>query len=302
TDLTCSRALLDSHPNLVDHDLWRRFISLADQRTIDPLAGYEFALQVASTVNDKRLSGLTYYKIGWHQFGQGQIAEAIQSYLQSKRLLEEAQAQRDLIYVLADLGTLYIFAADYVKAYQSSKDSIAVAESLKGAKDSESFWPNEYGIATALANLGNVTKRSGDYESARQYFQQSLRTLEVIDPNREKYQFKFIDDLWDIGQSYSDEADYLHGLMYLDQGMRLAMASREAGRIAGITNSYGILYLNQRDYQKAIELFQAGLKLATASNDRFKQADMLLNLGVAYEFSQDYPSALTNLTLALDLA
>src|SRR5438270_2900951 len=84
--------------------------------------------------------------------------------------------------------------------------------------------------------------------------------------------------------------------------MRLAMASREAGRIAGITNSYGILYLNQRDYEKAIEFFQAGLKLATAANDRFKRADMLLNLGVAYQFSQDYPSALTNLTLALDLA
>jgi CHAT domain-containing protein len=301
-DLSCSRALLDSHKDLVSPELWQRVISTADHRAVEHTAAYQLALEVASRLSNKRLSGLTYYKIGWYQFGQGEIADAIQSYLQSKRLLEEAQAQRDLIYVLADLGTLYIFAADYEKAYQYSQESLAAAELSKGSKESESLWPDEYGTATALSNLGNVTKRSGDYERARQYFQKSLKTLEAIDPNREKYQFKFIDDLWDIGQSYSDEADYLHALVYLDKSMGLAMASREAGRIAGITNSYGIVYLNQRDYEKAIELFQAGLKLAIAANDKFKQADMLLNLGVANQFSQDYLSALTNFTLALDLA
>ena len=301
-DLACGRTLLQSHRDLVTPDLWQRIIWLADHRAIDSAAGYELALEVASEANDKRLSGLTHYKIGWHQFGQGEISDAIQSYLQSKRLLEEAQARRDLVYVLADLGTLYIFAADYVKAYQSSQDSLAVAEQVKGTNEAEGLWPAEYGTATALANLGNITKRSGDYERARGFFQQSLKTLEAIDPNRQKYQFKFIDDLWDIGQSYSDEGDYLHALVYLDKGMTMATESRETGRAAGIINSFGILYLNQRDYSKAIDFLQRGLTLATNASDRFKQADMLLNLGVAYQFSQDYLSSLSNLKLAFALA
>jgi len=293
---------LESHKDLVTPELWQRFIDAADYRAIEPRAAYKLALEVASKLDDKRLSGLTHYKIGWYQFGQGEIADAIQSYLQSKQFLEETQSRRDLIYVLADLGTLYIFSADYVKAYQSSQDSLAVAEHSKDSNTTASLWPDEYGIATALANLGNVTKRTGDYERARQYFQQSLKTLEAIDPNRAKNQVKFIDDLWDIGQSYSEEGDYLHAVVYLDKSMMMATESRETGRAAGITNSFGILYLNQRDYAKAIDYFQRGLTLARESNDRFKQADMLLNLGVTYQFNQDYPSSLNHLKLALDLA
>lgn len=301
-DLSCSRPLLDIHKDLLTSGLWQRVIATGDYRAIEPTTAYQLALEIASRLNDKRLSGLTQYKIGWNQFGKGEIAQAIESYLQSKRLLEQAQQRRDLIYVLADLGTLYIFSADYVKAFQFSQDSLAVAEQFKGTKETISLWPDEYGIATALANLGNVTKRSGDYDKARQYFQQSLQALESIDPNQRKYAFKVVDDLWDIGQSYSEEGDYLRALVYLDKSMTLATQSRETGRAAGITNSFGILYLNQRDYTKAIEFFQKGLTLANDANDRFKQADLLLNLGAAYQFNQDYASSLKYLTLASDLA
>ncbi len=301
-DLSCSRDLLDSHKDLVSPELWQRIISMADYRTIDPPAAYKLALEISTRLNNKRLAGLTQYKIGWYQFGEGKITDAIGSYSKSKLLLEDAQARRDLIYVLADLGTLNIFAADYVKAYQFSQDSLTAAEQFTDTNTTESLWPDEYGIATALANLGNITKRTGDYEKARQYFLQSLKTLEGIKINSDKYAYKVIDNLWDIGQSYTDEGDYLRALVYLDKSRAMAMGSRETGRAAGITNSYGILYLNQRDFAKAIDFFQQGLKLATNANDRFKQADMLLNLGVAYQFSQDYPSSLSNLKLALDLA
>src|SRR3954463_429765 len=60
-----------------------------------------------------RLAASTAYKIGWAEFGRGNIPSAIEKYLESKRLFEEAHARRDLIYVLADLGTLYIYSGDY---------------------------------------------------------------------------------------------------------------------------------------------------------------------------------------------
>ncbi len=60
-----------------------------------------------------RRAASTLYKIGWAEFGRGNIASAIEKYLESKRLFEEAHARRDLIYILADLGSLYIYSADY---------------------------------------------------------------------------------------------------------------------------------------------------------------------------------------------
>ena len=48
-----------------------------------------------------RLAASIEYKIGWAEFGRGNIASAIEKYLESKRLFEEAHAKRDLIYILA---------------------------------------------------------------------------------------------------------------------------------------------------------------------------------------------------------
>src|SRR5947199_10498414 len=59
-----------------------------------------------------RRAASTEYKIGWAEFGRGNIASAIEKYLESKRLFEDAHARRDLIYVLADLGSLYIYSND----------------------------------------------------------------------------------------------------------------------------------------------------------------------------------------------
>ena len=74
-DLSCSRDLLDSHKDLVTPELWQRIISMADYRAIDPTAVYQLALEISTRLNNKRLSGLTHYKIGWYQFGQGKITD-----------------------------------------------------------------------------------------------------------------------------------------------------------------------------------------------------------------------------------
>lgn len=65
-DLSCSRDLFDSHKDLVTPELWQRIISMADYRAIDPPAAYQLALEISTRLNNKRLSGLTQYKIGWH--------------------------------------------------------------------------------------------------------------------------------------------------------------------------------------------------------------------------------------------
>ena len=94
----------------------------------------------------------------------------------------------------------------------------------------------------------------------------------------------------------------MRALVHLDKAMNLAKASRNTNRMAGVSNSIGILYTNQRDYSKAIEFFQQGLQLASSVNDRFKQASMLLNIGVAYQFQKNYEQALQNFMKSLEIA
>src|SRR5207247_2451036 len=192
----------------------------------------------------------------------------IEKYLESKRLFEEAQAKRDLIYILADLGTLYLYNSDYKTAGVYSEQSLALAHQLNGSTEPIGAWPDEYGIGAALSNLGNISRHDGEYDKAINCFQGSIAAYHAIDNGSGKFRVEILDNLADIGRTYLARGDSLRALNYLNQSMVLAKGS---DREAAICNSIGILYTNQRDYAKAIEFFQRGLIIATQRNDRFKQ-------------------------------
>jgi len=246
-----------------------------------------------------RRAASTYYEAGWVEFGRGNIASAIEKYLESKRLFEEAHAKRDLIYILADLGTLYLYSSDYKISRLYSEQSLALADQLKGSTEPGAAWPDEYGIGAALSNLGNISRHDGDYDKAINYFQESIAAYHAIDNGSRKFKVEILDNLADIGRTYVARGDSLRALNYLNQAMALAKGS---DREAAIYNSIGILYTNQRDYAKAVEFFQRGLIIANQRNDRFKQAEILLNVGVAYQFQQNYQSALNSFEQSLEVA
>lgn len=300
-DPSSSKLLLSKQKGRINVELWRRLINTAEYSPIPPSI-YNLALQVATELPDRRLTAITLYKTGWYQFGQGNIASAIDRYLQSRNAFERVGSRRDLIYVLADLGTLYIYSSDFKKAKEYSEQSLAIAEEFKGASGPGGEWPDEYGLGAALSNLGNISKREGEYEKAVEYFQKSLVLYKKIDAGDGKYNAQIIDSLADIGRTYSAKGDYVRALPYLDRALALAHASRNTNRVASVCNSLGILYTNQRDYPKAIEFFRQGLQLANQLNDRFKQASLLLNIAVAYQFQKDFKQALENFQASLEVA
>lgn len=246
-----------------------------------------------------RRAASTYYEAGWAEFGRGNIASAIEKYLESKRLFEEANAKRDLIYILADLGTLYLYSSDYKTSRLYSEQSLALADHLKGSTEPAGAWPDEYGIGAALSNLGNISRHNGEYDKAINYLQESIAAYHAIDNGGSKFRVEILDSLADIGRTYLARGDSLRALNYLNQAMALANGS---DREAAVCNSIGILYTNQRDYTKAVEFFQRGLIIAIQRDDRFKQAEILLNVGVAYQFQQNNQSALNSFEQSLEVA
>lgn len=294
-------ALLVNKKGLLRAELWKRLIDTAEYSP-KPLTIYAIALQVARKLDDRRLAAITLYKTGWYQFGQGNISSAIDNYRQSSLAFEDAGSRRDLIYIFADLGTLSIYSSDYKKAKEYSEQSLKIAQEFKNASGAASEWPDEYGLGTALSNFGNISKREGEYEQAIDYFHQSLTLYRQIDSGDGKHSSQIIDNLADIGRTYSAKGDHVRALAYLNQAMDLAKTKRNINRMASVANSIGILYTNQRDYAKAIEFFEQGLELANSVNDRFKQASMLLNIGVAYQFQGNYEQARQKFVSSLEIA
>ena len=115
---------------------------------------YQVAKEAAKQLEDKKLLAFIYYKTGRAHFEQDHIERATEEYLQSKKLFEEANSPRDIVYILSQLGTLHIYAADYKKAKEYSEESLALARTLNNSSDPAGAMPDEYGIAFAWSNLG----------------------------------------------------------------------------------------------------------------------------------------------------
>src|ERR1043165_3981157 len=92
---------------------------------------YDRAREVALHLKDQRRLAKTYYNIARSYSGLGQYENATSNYLESKKAFEAAGFERDVIYVLAELGMISWVQERYAEARQYSEASISLADRLK---------------------------------------------------------------------------------------------------------------------------------------------------------------------------
>lgn len=296
-DETAALALLRDHKELVSPRLCDSLLQAVTMSSaLGNLARSMFLCEVAKAtaiqLQDKTLLGRVLYKIGRTHFEQDNIKLAVEDYLQSKATLEEAGSRRDLIYVLSELGTLHIYAADYLKAEQYSQDSLTLAESLKNSKEAAGALPDQYGIAFAWSNLGQVAQWKGDYDAALDDFKKALALWRGLPERVVSYAGNVADALGNIAHVYQALGDHVQSLNYLTQAKEVAKTLFPQTRIAAVLNDIGVVYLEQGDYAKAAESLQESLRIFTRLNNRREVARNLLNLAVVDQRQGNYEAAL----------
>jgi CHAT domain-containing protein len=292
-------ALLARNQPLVTVRLWQRLIdhaALAYHQSSPErsLAVYAIAGTVAEQLNDKRLLATTHYKLGLTQSGLGRNEAAIQSYLISRRLFEEAGLHRDLIYICGDLGALYLAVQDYAKAKEYALQAIALGSAAKHGGVTTGALPDQYGVAEALATLGYVSQRSGDYTQAAEYFRQSVALYQEIDGGSLKYGLYVADTLSSLGGVYNLLGENARALLFLHQALDTARKLPYQNLTASILNNLGVLYLDQEDYDRATDYFGQCLHIYQSLRNRVETARVLLNLAVAHQRKGDLNPALEN--------
>src|SRR5262245_5452146 len=301
------RALLDEHRNLLTPRLWKLLMNGAASayRDIGPeraLQLYDVALAVAQALGDKKRLGATHYKHGLTLSGAGKTREAIRAYTAAKQCFEEAGAQRDLIYILSDLGTLSLYLDDYKQARAYSEQCISLAESLKASAIEAGAWPDEYGVASALSTLGFLSQREGDYSQAIGYLERSLSLYHDLDKGSLKFGFYIADTLAALGRVHRATGENNHALRFLHQALNIAKTLSQRSLEAKALNDLGVLYQEQEDYEKADDHLLQSLKIHQSRNDQLESARLLLNLGVSSQRRGDAEEALDRFRKSLDLA
>ena len=301
------RALLTKNQTLLKPRLWETLMTRAASAyrtaTIEKsLHFYTAAIEVAQLLNDPKRLGTSWYNRGLTLAGAGRNQEAIRAYFSAKQFFEAAGAQRDVIYILSDLGTLHLVMEDYKQARVLSEQCLKLAESLRSSDVPRGAWPDEYSVASALSTLAALFQREGNYPRAIDYLQQSLTLYEDLDRGTMKYGFQIADTLATIGWVYKSAAEPRQALQYLQRAFKLAKRLSLHGIEAGVLNNLGVLYLEQEAYEKANDYLMQSLKLRQAQNNRAESARVLLNLGVSAQRRGEFDRALEFFQKSLEMA
>jgi CHAT domain-containing protein len=302
---TETAALLRANVSLVTPSLWQElneraartyYLNQPDQC----LRLYDIARQVALQLNNQKLLARTYYNVGRTYSGLSQYEQARASYLQSQRAFASAGLQRDLIYLLSDLGTINFILEDYVAAKDYSERSLKLAENLRTSNAPSGAWPDEYGVAGALATLGELAMREGDFAQAIESLQKSLAFYQRLNHGGSDYDYYLVEVYAALGRVYTTAGDHLRALFFLEKA--LAKTLSPSPQTASLLNSIGYLYMEQEDYPQATAHFDGSLKIYRADNNQREIARVLLNLGVIEQRQSNYDEALTSFRASLQAA
>jgi CHAT domain-containing protein len=304
--MNTQEALFKNNSQLLNNDLWRKLIDRAarvtEQSPEAALSIYSLAIRVANHLHNSRLLGTTYYNIGRTYSELNDFRKAIEAYENSRRVFAEAGSQRDVIYILADLGLFSYLIEDYEQAKHYSEESLMLAEKVKWTDAPAGAWPDEYGRATALQTLAEIDLRDGNHLEAIAKLLKSLSLYEQLNGAGSLYDR----DIWGVyaalGKVYPEMGDYANGLLYLNKALGISKRLSDPDMLAGLLNSFGYLYMEQEDYAQAKAHFEQSLKIHRSLNNTREEARVTLNLGVIEQRQGQYDEALRYFKLSLQAA
>lgn len=293
--------LLETHASLVTASLWEKVMALASevyyQNSERAFVVYDVARQIALHLKDQRRVGKTYYNIARSYSGLGQYENAINHYLESKKAFEAEGSERDVVYILSELGSIGWVQERYAEARQYSEASLNLAERLKGSTAPVGAWPDAFGIAQSLLTLGQLSARDGEYDLATAHLMRALDILNELN-NDHAYDFYITEIYAALGRVYTSAGDHIQALQYLNSALKAAAVNQ----IPHLFNSLGYLYMEQEDYAQANAQFRQSLKLYRSAKNQKEESRVLLNLGVVQQREGNHDEALKFFSQSLEAA
>jgi CHAT domain-containing protein/tetratricopeptide (TPR) repeat protein len=294
-------SLLHANAPLVTDNLWETLMALAAekfyQNSEQAFRLYDLAREVALQLKDQKRLAKTYYNIARSHSGLANYDKATAAYVESRKAFEAAGSERNVIYILADLGIISFIQERYADARQYSEDSINLAERLKNSTAPAGAWPDAFGIAGSLRTLGELSLRDGDLHQAISQFQRALNLLNELNRDR-SYGFYVSEAYAGLGRVYTSAGDHVKALAALNSARQTATA----GQIPNVLNSLGYLYMEQEDYAQADAQFHQSLEIYRSAKNQRDESRVLLNLGVVQQRQGNYQEALALFRHSLDAA
>jgi tetratricopeptide (TPR) repeat protein len=134
-----------------------------------------------------------------------------------------------------------------------------------------------------LHYLGNAAVVRGEYRKAIEYFEEALRTTDLVDENyRKELVFN------NLGNVYYNLGDYKRAIDCFSQALVISDESQNLSNKGKVLNNLGNVYLSLGDYSHAINVCEQSLLIARQLQNRMSEGLALANLGLIYNSIGEY--------------
>jgi len=222
---------------------------------------FQQSLEISDTINNPRVKAQSLRNLGDNYLGIGDFPQAIHYAQQALEITEKFKApqegqqtlsplERDLLQklqgeVLSLLGSAYLFGCidsnQNFYRINSSKDSQQAEKYFQKNLELAKTHPNSSQYAIALSNLGVVYSVLQKYDSAINYFQQSLTVQHSIkEPHFERInrQIEGI-NLRFLGWAYAAKGNTGQAIKYSEESLAIAQADENLLGKAGALGNLG---------------------------------------------------------------
>jgi PAS domain S-box-containing protein len=227
----------------------------------------DFALEMATTLNNKTEEAKALYLKGKASFILLKYDEAVESFNNALEIVSVSGPDTLLSNVMFSLGEVYFRLNDYSDASKQLLNSCNIEEKLN----------HQSRLADRCNLLAQSYQAMGDYPAAIIYFNRAVSYEEVNDNKQQ------MADLYNnIGILYSDLGNYNKTLEYYLKSLRLVEELNNNQGIAKTLNNIGIIYYEWGNKEKALEYYQKSLKIEESLKNNQGIADSYNNIGIIY--------------------
>ncbi len=265
--------------------------------------------------------------IGYIYRRKGNIALALESYMESLKIREESGDKKSIADSYINIANLHTSQSNYnialeynQKAFENynlknydegvarSHTNIGIIYYYKGEFDEalknymsalkiNEKQNNKKAAARAYNNIGLIHFEQGNYSSAVEYYNKSLEIKESLGDKK-----GIATGYNNIGKIYFTEKKYELAFNYYFKSLKIR---EELGDKSGMALSYdnlGSSYSNKGDYKKSMEYFEKSLTIWNEINDKESTALTLTNIARANNSQKKYYKAIEYAEQALDIA
>ncbi len=146
----------------------------------------------------------------------------------------------------------------------------------------------------ALGNIGYLFHKTGDYDTALHYLEQSLAINQQIGDREGEGR-----SLNNIGEIYRAKGDYDTALQYLEQSLAIQQQIGDRQGEGTTLNNISLIYSVKGDYNTALRYLEQSLAIIQQIGDRKGEGTTLNNISQIHKVKGDYDTALRYLEQSL---